>query len=73
MYRLQIAEKKLRKKMMFSVPLYKFHVFNYTLNFTHTTGTRFPIPHTDVGIQDGRWLPLSGTCLLVNHFDHQFV
>lgn len=59
--------------MLFSVPLYKFHVFNYTLNFTHTTGTRFPIPHTDVGIQDGRWLPLSGTCLLVNHFDHQFV
>lgn len=54
MYRLQIAEKKLRKKMLFSVPLYKFHVFNYTLNFTHTTGTRFPIPHTDVGIQDGR-------------------
>lgn len=45
----------------------------YKTHFTHTTGTRFPVPYTDVSIQDRRGLPLSCTALLVNHFDHQFI
>lgn len=62
------------KQIISDIVIYIFtYVQWYTTHFTHTTGTGFPIPHTDVSIQDGRGLPLSCTALLVNHFDHQFI
>lgn len=62
------------KQIISDIVIYIFtYVQWYTTHFTHTTGTGFPVPHTDVSIQDGRGLPLSCTALLVNHFDHQFI
>ena len=45
----------------------------WTLGFTYTAGSRFPIPHAYMSVEDRCGLPLTCACLLIYHINHQFV
>ena len=45
----------------------------WTLGFTYTAGSCFPIPHTYMSVEDRCGLPLTCACLLIYHINHQFI